>query len=132
MPETTATPSSKNSSRQNVGSLKRLRRGCSAETHSTHRRCAEKSWSSTCGALGAYPAPPKHQTLSRLRTSSTPKSSSWVSTCGTMKLQRAHSSGSTPSHTTAWSDRKSVVSGKSGSVRVDLGGRRIIKKKKKE
>src|SRR3546814_13688453 len=28
-------------------------------------------------------------------------------------------------------DRKSVVSGKSGSVRVDLGGRRIIKKKKR-
>src|SRR3546814_17348790 len=27
-------------------------------------------------------------------------------------------------------DRKSVVSGKSGSVRVDLGGRRIINKKK--
>src|SRR3546814_17120395 len=26
-------------------------------------------------------------------------------------------------------DRKSVVEGKSGSVRVDLGGRRIIKKK---
>src|SRR3546814_17511620 len=29
-------------------------------------------------------------------------------------------------------DRKSVVSGKSVSVRVDLGGRRGIKKKKKE
>src|SRR3546814_19862471 len=29
------------------------------------------------------------------------------------------------------SDRKSVVSGKSVSVRVDLGGRRIIKKKKR-
>src|SRR3546814_14766107 len=29
-------------------------------------------------------------------------------------------------------DRKSVVSGKSVSVRVDLGGRRIIKKKKKD
>src|SRR3546814_13693511 len=29
-------------------------------------------------------------------------------------------------------DRKSVVSGKSVSVRVDLGGRRIIKKKKDE
>src|SRR3546814_11261880 len=29
-------------------------------------------------------------------------------------------------------DRTSVVSGKSGSVRVDLGGRRIIKKKKKK
>src|SRR3546814_18527974 len=29
-------------------------------------------------------------------------------------------------------DRKSVVEGKSGSVRVDLGGRRIIKKKKKK
>src|SRR3546814_12131379 len=28
--------------------------------------------------------------------------------------------------------RKSVVSGKSGSVRVNLGGRRIIKKKKKK
>src|SRR3546814_14899977 len=28
-------------------------------------------------------------------------------------------------------DRKSVVEGKRGSVRVDLGGRRIIKKKKK-
>src|SRR3546814_11238227 len=27
-------------------------------------------------------------------------------------------------------DRKSVVSGKSGSVRVDLGGRRVLKKKK--
>src|SRR3546814_17084270 len=29
-------------------------------------------------------------------------------------------------------DRKSVVSGKSGSVRVDLGGRRSINKKKKK
>src|SRR3546814_14426464 len=29
-------------------------------------------------------------------------------------------------------DRKSVVSGKSVSVRVDLGGRRIMKKKKKK
>src|SRR3546814_13892352 len=29
-------------------------------------------------------------------------------------------------------DRKSVVEGKSVSVRVDLGGRRIIKKKKKK
>src|SRR3546814_13192675 len=29
-------------------------------------------------------------------------------------------------------DRRSVVSGKSGSVRVDLGGRRIIKKKNTE
>src|SRR3546814_21157433 len=28
-------------------------------------------------------------------------------------------------------DRKSVVEGKSGSVRVDLGGRRLIKKKQK-
>src|SRR3546814_19089304 len=29
-------------------------------------------------------------------------------------------------------DRKSVVEGKRGSVRVDLGGRRILKKKKKQ
>src|SRR3546814_11002610 len=33
-------------------------------------------------------------------------------------------------YTRSASDRKSVVSGKSVSVRVDLGGRRIIKKKK--
>src|SRR3546814_19980363 len=33
---------------------------------------------------------------------------------------------------TVAADRKSVVEGKSVSVRVDLGGRRIIKKKKKE
>src|SRR3546814_16976498 len=33
---------------------------------------------------------------------------------------------------TAFIDRKSVVSGKSVSVRVDLGGRRIIKKKKQD
>src|SRR3546814_17768147 len=32
----------------------------------------------------------------------------------------------------ATADRKSVVEGKSVSVRVDLGGRRIIKKKKKK
>src|SRR3546814_14578461 len=30
----------------------------------------------------------------------------------------------------AWRDRKSVVLGKSGSVRVDLGGRRFINNKK--
>src|SRR3546814_14073080 len=32
----------------------------------------------------------------------------------------------------ALEDRKSVVSGKSGSVRLALGGRRILKKKKKQ
>src|SRR3546814_17438995 len=32
----------------------------------------------------------------------------------------------------SWIDRKSVVSGKSVSVRVDLGGRRIIKKKNQQ
>src|SRR3546814_15206453 len=31
-----------------------------------------------------------------------------------------------------WLDRKRVVSGKSVSVRVDLGGRRVIKKKKEK
>src|SRR3546814_15212836 len=36
-----------------------------------------------------------------------------------------------PLDTDWFSDRKSVVQGKSVSVRVDLGGRRIIKKKKK-
>src|SRR3546814_14351776 len=37
-----------------------------------------------------------------------------------------------PTRTRKWIDRKSVVEGKSVSVRVDLGGRRIIKKKKKK
>src|SRR3546814_18883327 len=32
----------------------------------------------------------------------------------------------------SWQDRKSVVQGKSVTVRVDLGGSRIIKKKKKK
>src|SRR3546814_13594569 len=36
-----------------------------------------------------------------------------------------------PAYTLADHERKSVVQGKSVSVRVDLGGRRIIKKKKK-
>src|SRR3546814_13339183 len=35
-------------------------------------------------------------------------------------------------YNTFHSDRKSVVLGKSGSVRLDLGGRRIIKKKNKK
>src|SRR3546814_10977384 len=37
-----------------------------------------------------------------------------------------------PSRNRANRDRKSVGSGKSGSVRVDLGGRRRLKKKKRE
>src|SRR3546814_17658125 len=36
------------------------------------------------------------------------------------------------SHSAARRDRKSVVSGKSVSVRVDLGGRRIVKKTNKQ
>src|SRR3546814_4349178 len=42
------------------------------------------------------------------------------------------SSISVPKSARATSDRKSVVEGKSVSVRVDLGGRRIIQKKKKK
>src|SRR3546814_20146938 len=34
-------------------------------------------------------------------------------------------------HRVSAKDRKSVVEGKSGSVRLDLGGRRILKKNKK-
>src|SRR3546814_16170612 len=37
-----------------------------------------------------------------------------------------------PGRGSAAGDRKSVVKGKSVSVRVDLGGRRIIKKKKEQ
>src|SRR3546814_20145057 len=44
--------------------------------------------------------------------------------------QRPHVTFATGNHTVACTDRKSVVEGKSVSVRVDLGGRRIIKKKK--
>src|SRR3546814_13492433 len=44
------------------------------------------------------------------------------------RVNDAHTAGPAPRH---GPDRKSVVSGKSVSVRVDLGGRRIIKKKKR-
>src|SRR3546814_16119620 len=37
-----------------------------------------------------------------------------------------------PAYLVRGEDRKSVVSGKSGSVRVDIGGARIIKKNKTE
>src|SRR3546814_11833441 len=37
-----------------------------------------------------------------------------------------------PARVVALEDRKSVVSGKSVSGRVDLGGRRVIKKKKRQ
>src|SRR3546814_11506766 len=49
----------------------------------------------------------------------------------TRQIQRL---GGSPSHQTGafFAARKSVVSGKSVSVRVDLGCRRIIKKKKKQ
>src|SRR3546814_9686562 len=45
---------------------------------------------------------------------------------GDRAQDRAAPEGAAPAH---GGDRKSVVSGKSVSVRVDLGGRRIIKKK---
>src|SRR3546814_18780078 len=43
---------------------------------------------------------------------------------------RMHPAGDDVHHLRAYRDRKSVVEGKSVSERVDLGGRRIIKKKK--
>src|SRR3546814_11384090 len=48
----------------------------------------------------------------------------WIGPCGGQK----DAGEGTDFHAT---DRKSVVEGKSVSVRVDLGGRRIIKKKKR-
>src|SRR3546814_10309839 len=54
---------------------------------------------------------------------------------GPARYRGAHGgrgSGKTRSFALMTADRKSVVSGKSVSVRVDLGGRRIIKKKNNE
>src|SRR3546814_12358016 len=54
---------------------------------------------------------------------------------GACSQPRAEGVGSPARYTSALRrlpDRKSVVSGKSVSVRVDLGGRRIIKKKKQK
>src|SRR3546814_12215521 len=56
---------------------------------------------------------------------------------GTLRGRRgyvrpANSSGRDVPDTILSRDRKSVVSGKSVTVRVDLGGRRIIKKKKRQ
>src|SRR3546814_11747206 len=50
----------------------------------------------------------------------------------TRRLFNHTSISATEAATTAKIDRKSVVEGKSVSVRVDLGGRRIIKNKKKD
>src|SRR3546814_19333886 len=48
------------------------------------------------------------------------------------KRARAESQFGTADEAVIAADRKSVVEGKSVSVRVDLGGRRILKKKKKQ
>src|SRR3546814_16901997 len=61
-----------------------------------------------------------------------PRQSIWV--CWKLMLQRkarrtTDVATCCPDPGCTWQDRKSVVSGKSVSVRVDLGGRRIIKTK---
>src|SRR3546814_15767776 len=88
--------------------------------------------------LPARTAPTKHQ---RPRTTTTPRPSPTgansgrrrASCCwsGAATTTGAASARPTRATSTAFScrDRKSVVEGKSVSVRVDLGGRRIIKKK---
>src|SRR3546814_18527495 len=48
------------------------------------------------------------------------------------RLHKDHVSDATLKDLMVWRDRKSVVEGTSVSVRVDLGGRRIIKKKKRK
>src|SRR3546814_20216880 len=60
----------------------------------------------------------------------------WCDTCGQYRPRLAALAEAQPQRVYAWidiedQDRKSVVEGKSVSVRVDLGGSRIIKKKKK-
>src|SRR3546814_14426471 len=49
---------------------------------------------------------------------------------GVDRVRRYFQHASRDRHTRRMEDRKRVVQGKSVSVRVDLGGRRIIKKKK--
>src|SRR3546814_15989298 len=63
----------------------------------------------------------------------------WVQWTGEAAFERSRNGTWQYGRTSGWrcdrrsgcKDRKSVVSGKSVSVRVDLGGRRSIKKKKK-
>src|SRR3546814_11985486 len=64
----------------------------------------------------------------RLRGSIPPSSisSGWCATC-----PRTRCAGSSPPSWRPWRDRKSVVLGKRASVRVDIGGRRMIKKQSK-
>src|SRR3546814_17734768 len=50
---------------------------------------------------------------------------------GVAKIRKEEKSSKRTTGGAKRTDRKSVVSGKSVSVRVDLGGRRIIKKKRK-
>src|SRR3546814_11758807 len=88
-------------------------------------------WSQTC-ALPIYPfACPIHADLTGL-----PPVLLVVPECDLLAEQslvmeaRLEAAGVATTTTIYPGDRKSVVSGKSVSVRVDLGGRRIIKKKK--
>src|SRR3546814_11651742 len=53
-----------------------------------------------------------------------------LSLCGTLAGVEMGLAAARVPHQRGGLDRKSVVEGKSVSVRVDLGGRRIIKKKK--
>src|SRR3546814_14344485 len=54
------------------------------------------------------------------------------SMCGRVRGNSRNDAACPPSSSATIKDRKSVVEGKSVSVRVDLGGRRILKKKKEK
>src|SRR3546814_13783206 len=109
--------------------------------------CANIDWVSPHRAKVATNSTPAHGALAEHRpaprsrransSSGTPYSARMASRPG-IPIVAAHSGRSL----WAWSkrqnavgdstDRKSVVSGTSGSVRVDIGGRRDLKKKKKK
>src|SRR3546814_7591458 len=81
-----------------------------------HTRCALVTGVQTC-ALPIYASPPNAAT---------------AASATSIHLNFISRPPLTPPSRARPPDRKSVVSGKSVSVRVDLGGRRIIKKKKKK
>src|SRR3546814_12482452 len=67
-------------------------------------------------------------TVDRLTAEALPLSKDWIRISTNYFNQGDHHAAITASGE-LWTDRKSVVSGKRVSVRVDLGGRRLIQEK---
>src|SRR3546814_11216149 len=101
-----------------------------------HTRCALVTGVQTC-ALPICPggslisSTTSRGNPSRVAASTTAEASGWREYCSRLPASPRISSRVNPGAQLISVDRKSVVEGQSVSVRVNLGGRRILKKKNK-